>query len=81
MEQHEPFIPQGTGSWPPWGRGPGLKEMTQEVGIDFDQFIECLRLNRTDAEMAVEFDVSEKTITCLRNHFERYGLDSVMGGD
>ncbi|NPV26018.1 MAG: helix-turn-helix domain-containing protein [Firmicutes bacterium] len=55
--------------------------MTQEVGIDFDQFIECLRLNRTDAEMAVEFDVSEKTITCLRNHFERYGLDSVMGGD
>lgn len=78
---YEPFIPQGTGSWPPWGCGPGLKEMTQEVGVDFDRFIECLKLNRTDAEMAEELAVSEKAIACLRERFDRYGLDSVMGGD
>lgn len=65
----------------PWGAGPSLKEKTDEVGIDFDKFIDQLSKNKTDMEMAKEFGVSEKTIFHLRDHFERKGLGSVIGQD
>lgn len=65
----------------PWSTEPSLKDKTEEVGIDFDQFIARLAENRSDMEMAEEFQVSEKTITHLREHFERLGLQSIMGQD
>lgn len=65
----------------PWSTEPSLKEKTEEVGIDFDQFIARLAENRSDMEMAEEFQVSEKTIAHLREHFERLGLQSIMGQD
>jgi DNA-directed RNA polymerase specialized sigma subunit len=65
----------------PWSAEPSLKEKTEEVGIDFDSFIAGLEANKTDTEMAEEFNVSTKTITHLREHFEHLGIHSIMGQD
>ncbi|WP_084019355.1 hypothetical protein [Desulfuribacillus alkaliarsenatis] len=65
----------------PWGWQESLQSKTQEVGVDFDHFIECLRLQMDDEKMAEVFHVPEKTIFHLRNHFEKYGIDSMVGWD
>lgn len=65
----------------PWEAGSNLKEMTDEVGIDFDRFIEEIGANKTDTEMASEFGVAENTIANLRGHFFSKGLGSVIGQD
>lgn len=58
-----------------------LKEKAEEVGINFDAFIEQLALNRTDMEIASELAVSEKVVEHLRQHFDRYGIHSIVGQD
>ena len=65
----------------PWSIEPSLKQKTEEVGIDFDKFIEGLKANLSDVEMAKDFNVSSKTIAHLRDHFEQLGIHSVMGQD
>lgn len=65
----------------PWSTGPSLKQKTDELGVDFDRFIEALKYNRSDMEMAREFGVSEKVIKHLRDHFMTRGLGSIMGQD
>jgi len=65
----------------PWSLQPSLKGMTEEVGIDFDTFIKFLKDNKQDAEIAQEFGVSNKTIVGLREHFEKYGVHSIVGQD
>ncbi len=65
----------------PWSLQPSLKEMTEEVGINFDQFIECLKHNKSDMEMSQEFSVNNKTIQHLKEHFQRYGVHSIVGQD
>lgn len=65
----------------PWSSEPSLKQMTREVGVDFDRFIENLKDNKTDAEMADEFAVSEKLIYHLREHFYTHGIGSIVGQD
>lgn len=65
----------------PWEAGPNLKEMTDEVGIDFDRFVEAIGANKTDVEMASEFGVSEQTINCLKEHFFSKGLGTTVGQD
>ncbi|OPY58216.1 MAG: hypothetical protein A4E55_01111 [Pelotomaculum sp. PtaU1.Bin035] len=65
----------------PWSSEPSLKEMTYEVGVDFDRFIDGLKEDKTDAEMAKEFDVSEKLVYYLREHFYTRGIGSIMGQD
>ena len=71
----------GTGRWPPWSRTQALNEMTEEAGIDFDQFIESIKNQNSIAEMSEQFQVSEKTIESLQDHFFHYGIGSVQGGD
>jgi hypothetical protein len=44
------------------------------VGIDYHNFIDSLKNNKTDQEMAQDFGVSDKTITGLRNRF--YDVES-----
>jgi len=51
------------------------------VGIDFDSFIEAVRKDKSDMEMAREFGVSEKTINCLKEQFFRKGLGTTVGQD
>ena len=65
----------------PWSAGPSLKQKTDELGVDFDVFIDGLKNNRTDMEMAREFGVSEKAVGHLRDHFMTRGLGSIMGQD
>lgn len=65
----------------PWSREPGLKEMTREVGIDFDRFIDAIKEDKTNVEMAEEFDVSEKLVDHLREHFFTHGVGSIEGRD
>lgn len=57
-----------------------LKQKTNEVGVNYDAFIEGLRVNQSDMEMANEFAVPEGTIRNLREHFEsEIGLNSIIG--
>lgn len=64
----------------PWSLDSSLKEKTTEVGVNFDAFIEGLRVKRSDMEMARDFSVPEGTIRNLREHFESdIGLNSIMG--
>jgi DNA-directed RNA polymerase specialized sigma subunit len=65
----------------PWSTEPSLKQKTDDVGIDFDDFIAGLKNKLSDVEMAAEFGVSEKTISYLREHFMSHGLGSIMGQD
>lgn len=65
----------------PWSTQPSLKLKTDEVGIDFDRFIEALKYEHTDQEMAREFNVPVGVVSNLREHFYRFGLDSVFGQD
>lgn len=65
----------------PWEAGPNLKEMTDEVGIDFDKFVELIGANSSDMEMAQEFGVTEKTIAGLKDQFYRKGLGTTVGQD
>lgn len=65
----------------PWSKEPSLKQMTEEVGVDFDRFIADLKEQKTDLEMAEEFAVTEKLISHLRERFYTHGLDSVEGQD
>lgn len=65
----------------PWTTEPSLTTKTEEVGIDFDKFIEGLKNDKSDAEMAQEFNVTEKTIYHLREHFMTRGIVSTMGQD
>lgn len=65
----------------PWSLDLSLKDKTAEAGIDFNEFMEQLALNRTDEEMALELAVSEKVIRLLRQHFETHGIQSIVGQD
>ncbi len=65
----------------PWGWQASLEAMASEVGVDFNHLIECFRLQMSDEAMAELFQVPEPTIYHLRNHFEKYGVDSIVGWD
>lgn len=65
----------------PWSSEPSLKEMAQEVGVDFNRLIDGIREDKTDSEMASELDVPEKLIYHLRDHFYTHGVHSIMGQD
>lgn len=65
----------------PWSVKPSLKEKARESGVEFDRLIELLGKQQSDTEMASELGVSEELVRHLRDHFERYGVSSVMGQD
>lgn len=69
------------GSRVPWSLDLSLKDKAEEVGVNFNAFIEQLALKRTDTEMAREFAVSEEVISYLRRHFEDFGIHSIVGQD
>lgn len=65
----------------PWSTEPSLKFKAEEVGVDFDDLIEGFKEGKSDMEIAEEFDVTEKLIYHLRDHFMRHGLGSIMAQD
>lgn len=71
----------GQGGWPPWSRIPSLKEMAEEIGIDYEVLIEDIKNDVDSALMARSYGITEETVENLKEHFYRYGISSVMGGD
>ncbi|MDD2553104.1 MAG: helix-turn-helix domain containing protein [Desulfotomaculaceae bacterium] len=65
----------------PWSSEPSLKEMAGEVKVDVDSFIEGIKNDKTDEEIAADLGVSENLIYHLRDRFYSHGIDSVMGQD
>ncbi len=65
----------------PWSPGPSLREIAGEVGVDADSFIEGVKNDKTNGEIAEELGVSENLIYHLRDRFYSHGIDSVMGQD
>jgi hypothetical protein len=65
----------------PWEAGPNLKELAEEVGVNMDSFVDSIGANKSDVEMAEEFDISEKTVAHLKEHFFRKGLGTTIGQD
>jgi len=58
-----------------------LKEMAEEVGIDFDDLVEAIREDLNPRQLAARFEISEELAGNLKEHFYKYGVSSVMGGD
>mgnify|MGYP000987591503 FL=1 len=65
----------------PWSSEPSLKEMAQEVGIDFDRLIEGFEEKKADREISEEMGVNEKVIGWLRERFNTRGVHSIVGQD
>ena len=77
MDQSNSFIPSRV----PWSTEPSLKDMAQEVGVDYDRLIDGIKEDKSDSEIAGELAVSEKLIYHLRDHFYTRGIQSIMGQD
>lgn len=70
-----------SGYFAPWSRIQSIKEMTEEAGIDFKEFIKGMENKEEPGYMAQRFKVEEDIIKSLQEHFWKYGVSSVMGGD
>lgn len=69
------------GSFPPWTMQPSLQEMCDDAGVGHDQLLKAIYLGQTVRQSADEFHVSPETVQVLYDHFYRYGIGSVEGGD
>lgn len=69
------------GSNPPWSRIPSLQDMCREIGIGHDQLIEAIARGLSTEEAARQMQVSAVVMDALYEHFYRYGISSVQGGD
>ncbi len=72
---------ENQGSFPPWTRLPSLEEMAGVAGINGAEFIQEIQGGCDIETLAEMFQVSPETIECLYDHFMKYGVGSVMGGD
>ncbi|TEB06812.1 hypothetical protein Psch_00344 [Pelotomaculum schinkii] len=77
MDQNDSFIQSRV----PWSTEPSLKDMAQEVGVDYDRLIDGIKEDKSDSEIAGELAVPEKLIYHLRDHFYTRGVHSIMGQD
>ena len=48
--------------------------------IDFDDLVEALKEDLNPRQMAARFEISEELAGNLKDHFDKYGVSSVMGG-
>ncbi len=69
------------GSFPPWSRIPSLSEMADEAGVDTVEFLNSIQLGMEVTDLAEKFRISQSTAECLYEHFYRYGVNTIMGGD
>lgn len=65
----------------PWSSDLSLKDIAQDLGIDYVEFIEQLKEGKNDIDIADKFMVKKEMISQLRQQFERFGLDSIQGQD
>ncbi len=72
---------ENKGSFPPWTRLPSLEEMAGEAGINGAEFLKHIQKGCDIEKLAEIFDVHPETVQSLYEHFMKYGVGSVMGGD
>ena len=72
---------QSDGHGPPWGWQPSLEHMAREAGVDFNRFLELVKQQVAEDQMAAVLRVSPQTIRSLKDHFMSFGVDSVQGQD
>ena len=65
----------------PWDMDQSFKAKCAEVGVDFNEFIEGLKANRSDKELGKELGLTKKAAANLRYHFEKFGYHSMQGQD
>lgn len=58
-----------------------MKEMAEEVGVDFDDLIDAIAEDLSPQDISQRFEISEELAGDFREHFLKYGIGSVMGGD
>lgn len=71
----------GRGGWPPWSRMPSLKEMAEELGINFNDLVAEIENDTGPRQLAAKYEISQDMAGNLISHFYKYGIGSVMGGD
>ncbi len=69
------------GSFPPWSRIESLKEMAEEIGIDYKNLLTMLKDNQDSKTIAEALGISITATEALTKHFYSYGVSSVIGGD
>lgn len=62
---------------PPWGKEPSMKIVCEEAGVNFNQFVNALKDEKSDMEVANEFGVDKETIKSLKKRF--YEVESITG--
>ncbi len=55
--------------------------MAEEVGVDFDDLIDAIAEDLSPQGISQKFEISEELAGNLKEHFFKYGIGSVMGGD
>ncbi len=58
-----------------------LKEKSTEENVDYNEFLNHLKNQKSDQEMADELGITPKTAEHLRKHFETVGVHSLLGQD
>lgn len=79
--QTEERTGDGKGRYPPWSMRPSLKEMAEELGIDHDELVACFKRDISSRKIADKFGITPQTAEILKEHFVKYGIGSVTGGD
>lgn len=69
------------GSFPPWSRIQSLQDMCLKAGVGQDRLIAAIEAGLSVEEAAQQLGAKDETVACLYEHFNKYGLGSVMGGD
>lgn len=60
---------------------PSLKEMAEEVEVNFDDLVGAIDEDLSPQQIAARFKISEELAGDFKDHFFKYGIGSVMGGD
>ncbi len=61
---------KGTGAFgAPWGTEESMEYVCEEMGVDYDTFVEGVKNNRADEEMASELGVGEAAVKALKERF------------
>lgn len=62
---------------PPWGKEPSMKIVCEDLGVDYNQFINALKEDKSDINMANELGVKKEVVESLRKRF--YDMEAISG--
>ena len=65
----------------PWQSSPQLRQLAEDYGVNYDDFMECLQCAMTPGEISSELGLDEKTAGKLTQIFLQHGLTSNLPMD